>query len=241
MNHKTITADLSKVTYRQLLENTIKWQKSINTLAGDARITLDSPAYSGNFNSNLKLKGEDSLLITVTGPLGVDMGKVFIGAERFIFYNQMQNQFYTGSTSDFAGKNFLQFPVDISQLRSVFLAQDAFNVLKKNRFEVRDNQYYLEASNNQRNYHIWFDPRYLLISRIEYREQDELIHYKEYNQYQNVDGVFFPQSINFVKPYERQGIAIFFNDLKINQPIDGDDFRVKVSDSAEQIDLSLQN
>ncbi len=238
---KKVTPDLSKVTYRQLLENNARWQQSISSLKGDARISLDSPKYSGNFNTEILLTGHDSLLINVKGPLGVEVGRVFVGRDRFIFYNQMENQFLTGTTDEFVGKNFLQFPVDISQLRSVFLAQDQFNVLKKERFTIKDNQYYLEAHNASRQFNIWFDPRYLLISRIEYREDNELIYYKVYDRFTEFNAIPFPRSVNFVRPYEQQGISIYFNDLEINRPIDSDEFNINISDNAKQIDLSLQN
>ena len=237
--HKTIKPDLEKVTYRQLLEHHAAWQKSIKSLKGDLRITLDTPQYSGNFDANILLNEPDSLLITVTGPFGINLGKVYVTKNRFIFYNQVMNQFYKGSKSDFAGKNFLQFPLEISQLKDVFTGRDPFDVLQKKIYEIRDDKYFLEAENGKYNYRVWFEPEHLLISRIEYLKNGKIEFYKEYNNFSEVNGIYFPHHLNFVRPDEKQGLSVFVTSIEINAKIDPDAYKIKVSDSATQIDLTL--
>ena len=241
---KVIIPDLTSVTYRDLLQRNSDWQKSIKNLSGNARITLDTQQYSGNFNADVALSGNDSLLISVTGPLGIRVGKVFISKNRFIFYNQVMNQFYTGKKEDFGGRNFLQFPVEISDLRSLLLAQDRFEIVRKEQFTVRDQMYFLSANNGSNQYKIWFDPDIRLIKRIEYIRDDELLYFKEYDQYQLINDVYFPKVINYVRvvsPDKMQGLSVYFNDVSINELIMQNAFDINVSDNATQIDLSLEN
>jgi len=243
-SRKVIIPDLTKVTYRDLLQHNSDWQKSVKNLSGSARITLDTQQYSGNFGADIALSGNDSMLISVTGPLGIRVGKVFISKNRFIFYNQVMNQFYTGKKEDFEGRNFLQFPVEISDLRDLLLAQDRFEILRKEQFTIRDQMYFLTAHNGSNQYRIWFDPVIKLIKRIEYLRDDELLYYKEYDQYQLINEVYFPNVINYVRiinPEERQGLSVLFGDLTINEYIQPDVFDINVSDTAIQIDLSLEN
>lgn len=237
----TIKPDLSKITYRELLQNNVAWQKSISSLSGETRITLDSPQYSGNFSARIAQTGSDSLLIAVTGPFGMNLGKVFLAKNRFVFYNQVMNQFYTGSKVDFEGRNFLQFPLEIGELQSVFVAQDKFEVLEMRLFEIRDNAYYLEAANGEAAYNIWFGPKTNLIRRVEFLEAGQLIYYKEYDKFNRINGTYFPMAISFVRPGEKQGISIYFSSLDINKPVDHKLFDIKISDNASQIDLSLEN
>ena len=238
--HKQIAPNLSKISYRDLLEHNERWQEQIHTLQGTARITLDSPQYSGNFGADIYLNGKDSLLIKVTGPLGLPMGKVFVAKTRFIFYNQIMNQFLTGSRSDFEGTNFFQFPLQITELGNVLLARDTFDILKIGVYEIRDGQYYLEAANGHYNYRIWFDPALLFIKKIEYLDRGQLVFYKTYDQFEKFNGIYFPRSVNFVRPAEKQGLAIYYSNLKLNEAISPGAFEIKVSDSAKQIDLSLE-
>ncbi len=241
MFQKTVRRDLSHITYRELLAGNEAWYHSVKTLQGRARITLDSPQYSGNFNADILVSGPDSLLITITGPMGIRVGKVFITANRFVFYNQVMNQFITGTQQDFEDTNFLQFPLEIGQLRSVFAAQDAFEILKEEKFERTKDGFYVEALNGDLNYHLWFEPEYLHIKKIEYYDNRQLLFYKEYDRFEETDGIVFPRSINFVRPEDKQGLAVFFTELSINQPIAPERFLIKISDNAKQIDLSLEH
>lgn len=234
-------ADITSVTYRELLQHNVSWQNSVRSLNAGTRITLDSPNFSGNFDAKILMDGTDSLLIAVTGPFGMQLGKVFLSENRFLFYNQLMNQFFTGSRQDFKGRNFLQFPVEIGQIRNVFIAQDKFDVLKMSGFEVRDNKYYLETDNGKTSHNIWFDPDHLLITRIEYLNEGELLFYKEYKDFRKVKDTWFPHHINFVRPETREGLSIFFTSLQLNEPFGENAFDIRVSDSADQIDLSLQN
>lgn len=238
--HKQMAPNLTKISYRDLLAHNEQWQTQICTLQGTARITLDSPQYSGNFGADIYLNGKDSLLINVTGPMGLPMGKVFIAKTRFIFYNQIMNQFLTGSRSDFEGTNFFQFPLQITELGNVLLARDSFDILKKSSYEIRDGSYYLEAANGHYNYRIWFDPTLLMITKIEYLDRGQLVFYKTYAQFEKFNGIYFPRSVNFVRPAEKQGLAIYYSDLKLNETISTGAFEIKVSDSAKQIDLSTE-
>ncbi|HID40418.1 MAG TPA: DUF4292 domain-containing protein [Calditrichaeota bacterium] len=237
---RTVKKNL-ELSYRELLQHNVSWQKAIHSLQGRARIVLDSPQYSGNFDAEILINGPDSLLLSVEGPFGMDVGKVFIGRNRFIFYNQVNNQFYTGDKSIFEDRNFLHFPLKIKELRDIFGARDRFDVLRRDLSEIRDDQYYIEASNGEMRYKMWFSPYYLHINRIEYYDNDRLLFYKEYSQFKEVNGVYFPMAIDFVRPQEQQAVSIYYRDLKLNQPIDNGLFEIKISDSARQIDLSLEN
>jgi len=178
------------------------------------------------------------MLVTVTGPFGMHLGKVFVSKNRFIFYNQVMDQFMKGAKEDFEGRNFLQFPLEIGQLKNVFVARDRFDVLEKKVYENRENNYYLEAVNGKYNYNIWFEPEHLMISRIEYLNNGKIEFVKEYDNWREVNGIYFPHRVNFVRPDEKQGFSIIITELEINKSIDPTSYKIKVSDSATQIDLS---
>ncbi len=235
----TTKPDAEKTDYQLLLRHNAEWQDAIKTISGDMRITLDTPEYSGNLSAEILRNESDSLLITVTGPFGMRLGKVYFSKSRFVFYNQAMNQFYTGDRAQLSGRRFLQFPMDVDQLSDLFTAQNSFNVLQKQSYSVRDDQYYLEASNGAYSYHIWFDPENYLITRIEYYLEEQLQFYKEYDNFRKVNGIYFPHLVNFVRPDEKQGVTIIYTGLQINEPIAAERYNIHISDSATQIDLSL--
>lgn len=222
-------------TYRQLLELHERWQKSIKTFSGKGRITVDTPQFSGNFEASIYARGSDSLLVSVSGFMGTNVGKMFIGKNRFIFYNRYDNQFITGRNEDFEHTQFLQFPISVSMMRDVLLAQDHFTILKKEKFEKQPNGYYLEAQNGSYDYQIWFDKATLLIKKINYVKDETILFSKEYKKFGLYNGFYFPRVINFVRPDEKQGMSIIFKKIILNKPLTESVFKIKVSDNAKQI------
>ncbi len=231
--------DLNKYSYQELLANQSRWQNDIKTLQGKMRITLDTPEFSGNFYGELLVKGSDSLLLSLEAQLGIKVGKVFLSKNRFLFYDQLNNQFYQGSRSQFEQRNFLQFPVTLRELQEVMTARNSFNILKRKSYEVRDANYYLGAENGHYDLNIWFEPQSRLIRRIEYLDNSQLEKFREYGEFQQVNGYYFPQVINFVRPQEKEGIAVFYENIRINEAIDESAFNIKISDSAVQMDLGI--
>ena len=223
--------------FRQLLEVHERWQKSIKSFSGLGRITVDTPQFSGNFEARIYAKGNDSLLVSVNGFMGTEVGKVFVGKDRFIFYNQYDNQFITGLKDDFKQTQFLQFPISISMLREVFLAQDHFTILKQETFKKLLDGYYVEVQNGNYDYQIWFDKATLLIRKINYMKDGEILFSKEYKKFTVFNGFYFPRIINFVRPLEKQGMSIIFKQVVLNQPIDGKVFKINVNDNAKQVML----
>ena len=83
-----------------------------------------------------------------------------------------------------------------------------------------------------------------MIRRIEYLRDEELLYYKEYDEFKLINDKYFPNVINYVRvvsPGEKQGLSVLFNELSINEFIPPDVFDINVSDTATQIDLSLEN
>ncbi len=236
---KKVTPNLNKVSYKELLRLNEMRMAQIQSLKAKAKITVDAPEFSGNFSADIYLSGNDSLLLSITGPLGLPMGKVFIAPKRFIFYNQVMNQFMTGTLKQFESLNLFQFPFHVSEIGDVFLAKNRFDILKKNSYEIRDGMYFLDAEDGRFRYRIWFDPALLVIRKIEYYQGDQLLFYKSYDQFEKFSGIYFPKAINFVRPDKRQGLSLYFEELELNHKIDRKYFNIKISDSAKQINLSF--
>jgi len=239
MLKKEIKPDLDQTPYTDLLKIHADWQASIQTMQANTRITLDTPAFSGNFFADVVHQKPDSLLVTVQGAFGMQIGKVFLAHRRFIFYNQIANQFFKGNKSDFEGRNFLQFPIEISRLGDVFIANDNFDILRMKSFSIRDNAYYLEAEDGSITYHIWFAAASKMITKIEYYKEGNLLFRKEYKEWREEDGVLFPHLVNFVKPQSTEGLSVFFTTLSFNKPIKREAFTIKIPADAKQTTLSL--
>jgi len=231
--------DTRQVSFRQLLDYVENEQQKIQSLQAVSRITIDSKEFSGHFYANILYQQSDSLLITVNGFFGLDAGNVFIGKDRFIFYNQITNKFYNGTLQDFKTKNFMQFPMTISELSNMLLGKENFTIMKIVDYSVQQNSFLIKAQNGDLNYDIWIDDQIGHIFKLHAYKDDQLVFTREYGDFVKQNGVYFPRKIVMTQAEEKQSVAIYYTELKINREINRNKFNIKISDTAQQIDLSI--
>jgi outer membrane lipoprotein-sorting protein len=232
LNHTT-------VSYEQLFSEIKNGQNKIETFQGSARISVDSESFSGTFYADIFLNRNDSMLINVEGPFGLDAGAMFIGNSRFIFHNKIDNQFYSGSVSDFRERNFMQFPIKISEVTDIFTAKDNLPSMKIEQYTIDNNRFLIQGSNNLYGYRLWIDPHTGHISKIEYSKDSVTIFEKEYKDFFKINKLYFPKKIIIKRPLENQGMSIYYTKLKINDAIDRDRFTIRISDQAQQFNVTL--
>jgi hypothetical protein len=227
--------DTEKVSFNELLDYIQSEEEQLNTLKASCRISVDSEEFSGNFFANVYYIKEDSLLLSVSGPFGVQAGSLFIGKERFIFYNQMSNKFYNGSVSDFENKSFFQFPLKMRELINIFAAKEYLPSMKIEEYKTDNGQYFIKANNRNHRYKIWIDNSTARITKLSQFKDEETIFVREYGDFVNSGNLYFPRKITMLRPEEKQAVSIYYTHLSINEEIDRDNFIINISDNAEQM------
>ena len=233
--------DTSQITFKDLLGSIESEQKKVVSIVSSSRISVDSPEFSGNFFADILYQEPDSLLISATGPFGISAGTLFIGKERFIFYNQIANRFYNGSVADYLDRDFFQFPLKLSELLYVFAGKEHLTALKIDEYTIKDEQFFIEAQRANIFYSIWIDPVSGHISKITAQKDNQVLYIREYGDFIKINGLYFPRKISMVRPEENQAVSIYHTQISINEPLERARFQVRISDRAEQIDYSNFN
>jgi len=233
--------DSGKVHFKDLLDNIHTEQQMLKSLTGNARISVETEEFSGNFFATIYYLKSDSILIAVSGPFGIQAGSLFIGKERFIFYNQINNQFYNGSVKDFENKNFFQFPLKLSELINIFTASDKMSSMKIQNYDIRDDLFFINAHNGILTQNIWISNTTGHITKIEMLKNNEIQISKTYEDFIIQDEIYFPRKIKFIRPQQKQAVSIFYSSLSINTELDRENFVIKIADGAKQIDFSYHN
>ena len=232
--------DTEKVMIHDILDNINRNHKSLVTLDGRARVTIESEEFNGNFFANIDCNDNDSLLLSIKGPFGIHAGTLFIGRDRFIIYNSITNKFYNGSKTDFENRNFLQFPLKISEIIPIFMGRDVISSMKINKYTIKDGMFFIIAHKNNSTYKIWINHTNGQIYKLEQYRDDTLQYIKEYGSFIRINHLYFPRKISIVRPNEKQAISIYYISVKVNEDIQQEKFIIDISDDAEQIDLSLE-
>jgi hypothetical protein len=230
-----LALDTEKVSFNELLDYIQSEEGQLNTLKASCRISVDSEEFSGNFFANVYYIKEDSLLLSVSGPFGVQAGSLFIGKERFIFYNQMSNKFYNGSVIDFENKNFFQFPLKMRELINIFAAKENLPSMKIEEYKTDNGQYFIKANNGNHGYKIWIDNSTARITKLTQFKDERTNYVREYGDFVNSGDFYFPRKIKMLRSEEKQAVSIYYTHLSINEEIDRDNFIINISDNAEQM------
>jgi outer membrane lipoprotein-sorting protein len=238
-NNPRFILDTNDVSFKELFDNITNEQNNINTLEASCRISVDSEEFSGNFFAQVFYVDKDSLLISVKGPFGIHAGTLFIGENRFIFHNQIANKFYTGSIVDFQDKNFFQFPLNLSELRQIFVAKEKLPSMKISDYDVKDGKFYILANNGEIFYRIWIDHKSGHIQKVEGLVDEQVLFVREYLDLIKVNDIYFPKKISMTRPREKQAVALYYTNISLNKNINRNNFKITISDRAEQIDQSL--
>jgi len=230
-----LALDTEKVTINELLDYIDAEQNKISTLQASCRISVDSEEFSGNFFASVYYTKNDSLLLSVSGPFGIQAGKLFVGNERFIFYNQMTNKFYNGSIKDFENQNFFQFPLKLTELVHIFAAKERLPSMKIVNYSIDDGLYRVEAKNSEDQFTLWIDNTIGRITKISQKAKNESITTREYGNFFHSDKVYFPRKINMIRPGEKQAVSIFYTRITLNEKIEPEEFILKIADHVEQM------
>jgi hypothetical protein len=233
-----LALDTEKVSFNELLDYVQAEEDWLKTLKARCRISVDSEEFSGNFFADVYYIKGDSLLLSVSGPFGVQAGTLFIGKERFIFYNQMTNKFYNGSISEFENKNLFQFPLKMKELINIFAAKEKLPSMKINDYRIDDNMYFINAVNGNDIYKIWIDNSTGRIVKLSLNQKDTIILTREYGDFMAAGKVYFPRMIKMVRPSEKKAVSIYYTNISFNEEIDRENFIIYIADNAEQMLLS---
>lgn len=232
--------DDKKITFKEILVNILSEQAQLVSLEGSGRVTVDSPEFSGHFFADVIFLVSDSLRIAVSGPFGIQAGTLFIGKERFIFYNQMANKFYNGSVQEFQDKKFFQFPLTLSELANILVGKETIlSSMKILEYSIEDDMFFIQSQKAGINYQIWIDHHTGQISKIESMQDGQTIFVREYDDFVKINGMYFPRKITMNRALEKQAVSIYYTQLSLNEEVNREKFVINVSDRAMQMDYQF--
>lgn len=208
----------------------------IYSMEGSARLTIESQEFSGHISLKTYWVKPDTFFIQAEGPLGLDIGKMFIGKSRFIIYNQFENQFITGSINDpYLGK-FLQTDIYLRDLKQVFLGRplsfsnsliltDRYHGIFRNRMGGKDYRYTVNPATG-------------LLEKLEILENNQVQVIEEFKNYRIINDIYIPFLTQITLPTEKQRISVFYKEIIFNKPIDSKIYTIDISPKVRQLNLN---
>ncbi len=223
------------IHFQSLSEWPVLYEKNFNNiknLQSNTRLTIESPELSTSFNAKLIYSAPDTFFLEAGGPLGIDIGKIFVGKNRFIIYNQYNNQFLTGSLDDNYYNTFLQTSLTFKQIKNALIG---YVPLPDNIQLVDERHGVFLALNDGKKWRFVVNTKSGLLELLEIYEENRLILKQEFKRYQFLAGIAFPTLIRVVLPQRTEMVSILHKDIVINGSLDTRAYKIEISPKVDQI------
>jgi len=205
----------------------------IRSFVGKARFTIESPEYSGHVGVKTYFAAPDTLFIHAEGPLGVDVGKIFIGPHRFIVYNPYNNNFVSGSLTDPYINNFLQTDIRLNELKTAAMG---LLPLPSQGLRLSDPENGVFSYRREKElYRYTVNPVTGLLDKFEIVKQGKVVVLQEFKNYQKIGGLFMPALIRLTLPQKTERLSIFYQKLEVNVPIDSQTYSLLIGPKVKQL------
>ncbi|MER3522807.1 MAG: hypothetical protein C4326_01730 [Ignavibacteria bacterium] len=211
--------------------------RRIVAVSGSGVITFDSPELAGSAGFESALKKPDSLLITLEGPFGIDVGTVFLCKDTYVVYNSMENSLLTGSPTTTSFRSFLPFDLTYEQILSAFsgVFPPPDREAAPMSYTIEDEQFVMVYRCRTRRCTYVIDPHYLVVTRYEVADDDgTLLLQARASSLSEQSGLGSARRIRIWFPRESCQVSIAFNRMKLNP--DELDFRFTIPSNARRIE-----
>lgn len=213
-----VVLDPELVPAPELIRRVREESDRVRTLAGSGTVVFDSPRISGAAEFTLALSKPDSLLLKLEGPFGLDVGLLFMDAERYVVYNSMENEVVQGATDSTALRALIPVPLSTRQVVDAFsgrypIEPDA-RVLE---YRVDNDRFLLTALCSGDTCRYWVDPEAIAVTSYRRTGTDGRVLLEgEATKMTSVSDIRLPRSIVLRAPARRTLLRITYAELDVN-------------------------
>jgi outer membrane lipoprotein-sorting protein len=207
------------ISYGEVQEVMRSHHARIHSIAGEGRISIETPDISQNGSFILTLQKPDSVLIKLQGPFGIKVGTALVTRTDFLFYNSLENKVITGLSSTENLDRILHVRLSFDELLNMFAGGTFLetDLRAPDETRVEDDQYiYTYTSTNTcRKY--WIDPTTLFIRKVQFLDQNGTLELEQtFRNFEDVNGVAMPTTIRFVQPISHQRLTFTYSEILVN-------------------------
>jgi len=217
----TSTLNLSdrSISYSEVQEITRSHHAQIQSMSGEGRISVETPeiAQSGSFI--LTLQKPDSVLINLQGPFGIKVGSALVTRTEFLFYNSLENQLITGSSTEENLNRILHIRLSFDDLLNLFAGGTFFesDLHTPDEIRVEEDQFVFVFTSSKFNRKYWIDPTTLCIRKIQFLDlHGKLTLEQTFDNFKNVNGFAMPYRIRVIQPKARQKLTFSYSEILVN-------------------------
>lgn len=194
--------------------------RTLQTLNGQAILTVESPEASYTANARIWFRKPDSLYIKVEAAFGIDVGRLFIAANRFVLFMPRMNLCYYGDVAALPLDEFLSVEMRYDELMPLLFGQEDLSGFEPLAYTRVDREWLIAGERDSLHLSYRYDPSTGAIR--ETRASDSLgvlLWSKTFDRFTRKKNLLLPQTIRLQQPGENRAVGLFYNHLAVNDKV----------------------
>lgn len=210
----------------------------LQALKGQANLTVETPEESFTATARIWFHRPDSLFIIVEAAFGIDVGRLYAAGDRFILYLPRQNLCYTGSTGNLPLSEFISYDMSYSELLRMLFGEEYPEIEQGFECVPAGNEWRLGGRKDSLTCRYLYDNSKGLLLEAEGRDSSgALLWQKKFSRFKKKNKVTIAQSIRFQQPEENRAIALFYQNVSINEKVTIKNQKLRIPNNAQRIEL----
>jgi hypothetical protein len=202
-----------------------QWKNEIKTINYSANLTASFPDVNQVVATKIKVSGVDSISLSLIGPLGINLGKLFSKPDYFIFYNTFENNVFEGNPNAENLKRVMNIPLSFFDFSRLIRCETPGNPadFKMDKSDADNSRLIFKNTSNSSyiEYAVISSIDYTLIQYQRKLSDGSLILNTYYSDFENHDGVYLPNKVVFDFPDLKGNLKIDFDKIDINSNTNG--------------------
>ena len=223
------------VEKKQVLTKT--FNEGLRTLRAEGEIEFKMPALNNSADFELRIAGNDSLAMTIYGPMGITVAKLYATPSHFIFLNSFNGELYEGTPSE---ENF-------SKIANIPLSFADFISILSSRLVNKPSEYTLEKSNQDSYQFVYIGKNYrdeayiaadysTIFGVWRYAKDKSKLFEAKYEKNFQQNGISISKKIGLTFPTMNGSINIEYDKIEANVTFDKP-FAFKIPKSVQRTNL----
>ncbi len=212
-------------------------RKNIDYLNIKADFKVDFPDFNQSFTADVNIAGYDSLNMTIYGPFGITVGRLYADIKDFIFYNIFENSVIQGNSDAKSFEKALKINLSLPDLISVFINEVLGNPESYKKYEDRkESIVYAKLADNAIDF-IEFSSHKNGILRYQRKDEtNQKLFDVLCDNFETTKNGVFAKDIKILMPQHDGQLMISIEKININ-PNKIEQFKFKVPSSAKIIQM----
>jgi hypothetical protein len=217
---KTEEQDPVKAQIIDIIKEVNTRYKSIDNIISTGELKVLTPKIDETGSIEIHAKKKDDLWFLIEGPLGVDVAQAHFGRKKFVFFDDMNDELITGSTTILNIGSLTKIRCTFDDLMNTFTGTVRIPKGRKDSLWLEDetSQYVVALKRGTITRKYWVDKvNYTVMKYVYYNKRGKILIQFEFSNFHLHGDTYYSKRIEIRRPSKREYFRLSLENVSIDQ------------------------